>query len=215
MPEKNENLHGNVPDQSPVALILIDIINDLEFPSGEALLKNALPAAGKLRKLRDRAKKANIPVVYVNDNFGKWRSDFRRLLGHVLEDGVRGQPIAELLRPDEEDYFVLKAKHSGFYHTQLDLLIEYLGVKTLVITGLTTDICVLFTAADAYMRDLHIVIPPDCVAAASLDAHDFALNHMENVLDAKLIESDDIDFGRLVRPTSTQSPEGKVSGSSG
>src|SRR5688500_2878062 len=98
MPAKNENLHGNVPDESPVALVLIDVINDLEFESGGALLKNALPAARNLKTLKARAKQAGVPVIYINDNFGKWRSDFRRLLGHVLEDGVRGQPIAELLR---------------------------------------------------------------------------------------------------------------------
>lgn len=216
MPEKNKNLHGNVPDESPVALILIDVINDLEFENGSALLKNAIPAAKKLSALKERAKAAGIPVVFVNDNFGKWRSDFRLLLGHVLEDGVRGQPIAELLRPDKEDYFVLKAKHSGFYHTQLDLLIEYLRVKTLVITGLTTDICVLFTAADAYMRDLHIVVPPDCVAAADSRDHEHALEHMQRVLDVQLIESDKIDFEKLAdRSGSGHNPDGNVSGGSG
>jgi nicotinamidase-related amidase len=197
MPGKNESLHGNVPDQSPVALVLIDVINDLEFEGGADLLENALSAAHKLAELKTRAKREKIPVIYVNDNFGKWRSDFRRQLGHVLEEGVRGQPIAELLRPDSDDYFVLKAKHSGFYHTQLDLLIEYLGVNTVILTGLTTDICVLFTAADAYMRDLHIVVPPDCVAAARTEDHDYALRHMQNVLDVQATNSDAIDIRAL------------------
>ena len=152
MPAKNNDLHGNVPDQCSAALILIDVINDMEFENGEALLKNALPAAKKLAALKRRAKDAGIPVIYVNDNFGKWRSDFRQQLGHVLNDGVRGQRIAEILRPDEDDYFVLKAKHSGFYHTQLDLLIDYLRVRTVVLAGFATDMCVLFTASDAYLR---------------------------------------------------------------
>src|SRR5207253_10384277 len=89
-----------------------------------------------------RARKAGVPVIYVNDNFGKWRSDFRQQLSHVLEDGVRGEPIAKLLRPRRQDYFVLKAKHSGFYHTQLDLLIDYLQVRTVVLAGFATDMCV-------------------------------------------------------------------------
>ncbi|HEX6159625.1 MAG TPA: isochorismatase family cysteine hydrolase, partial [Thermoanaerobaculia bacterium] len=182
MRSKNEDLHGNVPDQCSVALILIDVINDMEFNSGAELLANALPAARKLADLRRRARKAGVPVIYVNDNFGKWRSDFRRQLGHVLEDGVRGQPIAELLRPDEKDYFVLKAKHSGFYRTQLDLLIDYLKVKTLVLTGFTTDICVLFTASDAYMRDLELIVATDCVAATRTEDHERALEHMVRVL---------------------------------
>jgi nicotinamidase-related amidase len=198
MPAKNDDLHGNVPDQCAVALILIDVINDMEFSAGEALLKNALPAARALAKLKRRAKDAGVPVIYVNDNFGKWRSDFRQQLGHVLEDGVRGEPIAKLLRPDEQDYFVLKAKHSGFYHTQLDLLIDYLEVRTVVLAGFVTDMCVLFTAADAYLRDLDIIVPPDCSASETMENHRGALDHMSRVLHVKTIPSTDIDFSELL-----------------
>jgi nicotinamidase-related amidase len=204
MPEKNDDLHGNVPDQCSVALILIDVINDMEFESGEALFKNALPAAKKLAALKRRAKKAGVPVIYVNDNFGKWRSDFRQQLGHVLEDGVRGQQIAELLRPDEEDYFVLKAKHSGFYHTQLDLLIDYLKVQTVVITGFATDMCVLFTASDAYMRDLEIIVPPDCAASASMEEHEQAIRHMTRALQVQPTLSRDVDFVSLKKGTAKE-----------
>jgi nicotinamidase-related amidase len=197
MPAKNQDLHGNVPDQCTVALIMIDVINDMEFESGEALFQNALPAAKNLAQLRRRARDAGVPVIYVNDNFGRWRSDFRQQLGHVLEDGVRGEPIGKLLRPEEDDYFVLKAKHSGFYHTQLDLLIDYLQVKTIVLGGFTTDICVLFTASDAYMRDLDIIVPPDCSASASTRHHQSALEHMSRVLKVKTIQSEEIDFIEL------------------
>jgi nicotinamidase-related amidase len=198
MPAKNKDLHGNVPDESSVALLLIDVINDMEFENGEALLRNALPASRKLSELRRRARNAGVPVIYINDNFGRWRSDFRQQLGHVLEDGVRGEPIAKLLRPDEEDYFVLKAKHSGFYHTQLDLLIDYLQVRTIILAGFTTDICVLFTASDAYMRDLDIIVPPDCSAAASMKDHETALEHMSRVLKVKTTPSAEIDFTELL-----------------
>jgi nicotinamidase-related amidase len=198
MPARNQDLHGNVPDQCTVALILIDVINDMEFGSGEALLKNALPAARKLSQLIRRARDAGVPIIYVNDNFGKWRSDFRQQLGHVLEDGVRGEPIAKLLRPEEEDYFVLKAKHSGFYHTQLDLLIDYLQVKTIVLAGFQTDICVLFTASDGYLRDLEIIVPSDCSAAASAEHHERGLEHMSRVLHAKTTPSGEIDFSELL-----------------
>jgi nicotinamidase-related amidase len=202
MPTKNSDLHGNVPDQCSVALVLIDVINDMEFDTGPALFENALPAAKKLAKLKRRARDAGVPAIYVNDNFGKWRSDFGQQLGHVLEDGVRGEPIAKLLRPDEEDYFVLKAKHSGFYHTQLDLLVNYLEVRTIVIAGFTTDICVLFTASDAYLRDLEIVIPPDCSAADSVEHHEGALEHMKRVLHVKAIPSTGINFTKLLQSTS-------------
>ena len=198
MPAKNEDLHGNVPDQCAVALILIDVINDMEFDDGDALFRNALPAAKALSELKERAKKAGVPVIYFNDNFGKWRSDFRQQLGHVLEDGVRGEPIARLLRPDNDDYFVLKAKHSGFYHTQLDLLIDYLKARTVILGGFATDMCVLFTASDAYLRDLEIIVPPDCSAAVSQEDHEEALEHMSRVLHVTTIPSDEINLDDLV-----------------
>jgi nicotinamidase-related amidase len=200
-PAKNSDLHGNVPDQCSVALILIDVINDMEFDDGEALFTAAHPAAKNLARLRKRAKDAGVPVIYVNDNFGKWRSDFRQQLGHVLEDGVRGEPIAQLLRPEHNDYFVLKAKHSGFYRSQLDLLIDYLQVRTIVIAGFTTDICVLFTASDAYLRDLEILVPPDCSAAVKSEYHESALDHMRRVLHVKTVLSTEIDFAQLSQKT--------------
>jgi nicotinamidase-related amidase len=212
MPARNQDLHGNVPDQCPVALIMIDVINDMEFESGEALFRNALPAARALANLKRRAADAGVPVIYVNDNFGKWRSDFRQQLDHVLKDGVRGEPIAKLLRPGEEDYFVLKAKHSGFYHTQLDLLIEYLRVKTVVLAGFATDMCVLFTASDAYLRDVEIIVPPDCSAAATVENHQRALDHMSRVLHVNTVQSADIDFTELIHSSADAEQHAAASG---
>src|SRR5438552_16501483 len=108
MPAKNEDLHGNAPDKSDVALLLIDVINDLEFAEGHQLLQNALPMARQIATLKERATREGVPAIYVNDNFGRWRSDFNAQVEHCLKDGVRGQPIAELLRPAKDDYFVLK-----------------------------------------------------------------------------------------------------------
>ena len=198
MPARNDDLHGNVPDESPVALILIDVINDMEFENGDALFRMALPAARKLALLKQRASEAGVAIIYVNDNFGKWRSDFRQQLDHVLNDGCRGEPIAKLLHPEEEDYFVLKAKHSGFYDTQLDLLIDYLHVKTVILAGFATDMCVLFTASDAYLRDLEIIIPPDCSAAETKEHHQQALEHMSRVLHVATPQSTEINFDDLV-----------------
>jgi nicotinamidase-related amidase len=199
MPARNRDLHGNVPDQAPAALLLIDIINDLEFDGGDALLAEALPMAKRLAALVERARRARLPVVYVNDNFGKWRSDFSKLLDHCLHDGVRGQALAELLRPDADDYFVLKPKHSGFFATTLDVLLRYLGVTTVVLTGLTADNCVLFTASDAFLRDYELVIPPDCVASEKADHTRRALEHMQRVLKARLTPSTDLDVEQLTR----------------
>jgi nicotinamidase-related amidase len=200
MPAKNEDLHGNVPDKSNVALLLIDVINDLEFESGEKLLRHALPMAERLAALKRRAKEAGVPVIYVNDNFGKWQSDFKRILEHCLKDDVRGRPIAELLRPeDDDDYFVLKPKHSGFFSTTLDILLDYLGARTLVLTGLTGDICVLFTAHDAYMRDFNLVIPSDCVASNDPAENEYTLRKMADLMDADTRPSAEVDFEELKR----------------
>lgn len=197
MPAKNVDLHGNAPDKSPLALLLIDMINDLEFAGAEQLLEHALPMARRLARFKQRAKAAAIPVIYVNDNFGRWRSDFNAQVEHCLHSGVRGQPIAELLRPEQDDYFILKPKHSGFFSTTLDTLLEYLGAKTLIVTGIAGNTCVLFTANDAYMRDLHLVVPSDCVASNSSPENDYALNQMRQVLKADTRPSDQLSFESL------------------
>ncbi len=180
-----------------MALLLIDWINDLEFASGARLLKRALPAAKATAALRARARRAGVPAIYCNDNFGKWRSDFRSTLRHCLEDGVRGEPIARLLEPDEEDYFVLKPKHSGFHSTSLEVLLAHLGARTLVLTGIAGNFCVLFTAHDAYMRDFRLVVPRDCMASerAADDRH--ALENVAQTCKAEIGPSARIDFARL------------------
>jgi nicotinamidase-related amidase len=181
------------------ALLLIDWINDLEFDEGAKLFPQALAAAKATAALRKRARRAGMPVIYCNDNFGRWRSDFRSLLEHVLGDGVRGQPIAELLLPHEEDYFVLKPKHSGFHSTSLDVLLDYLGVKTLVLTGIAGNFCVLFTAHDAYMRDFRLVVPRDCLASESKTDNRRALEHMATTCKADTRRSAGIDLAKLRR----------------
>jgi nicotinamidase-related amidase len=197
MPNKNEDLHGSAPDKCDVALLLIDIINDLEFPEGDQLLRNALPMARQIANLKRRARQEGIPVTYVNDNFGRWRSDFNTQVEHCLKEGTRGKPIVELLRPDEDDYFVLKPKHSGFFSTTLDTLLEYLEVKALVLTGVAANICVLFTANDAYMRDLHLAVPSDCVASNTGDENQYALDQMRKVLKADTRPSTELVFESL------------------
>jgi nicotinamidase-related amidase len=194
MPAKNEDLHGNVPDKSDVALILIDVINDLDFAEGDQLLHQALPACHRIAALKARAIRARVPVIYVNDNFGRWRSDFNAQVKHCLREGARGKPLVEILRPGEDDYFVLKPKHSGFFSTTLDTLLEYLGAKTVIITGIATNICVLFTANDAYMRDYHLIVPSDCVASNTEQENTYALEQIRSVLKADIRPSTQVRF---------------------
>src|SRR6478672_11903260 len=202
MASKNADLHGNAPDKSRVALLLIDVINDLEFPEGEQLLQFALPMARQIAALKQRAKAAGIPVVYVNDNFGRWRSDFTAQVDHCLHDDVRGKPLAELLKPVEDDYFVLKPKHSGFFSTTLDTLLEYLGTKVVILAGLAANICVLFTANDAYMRDLHLAVPSDCVASNTTEENDYALAQMRKILKADTRPGEQLTLDKFTRTQS-------------
>src|SRR5436305_2359560 len=182
MRAKNRDLHGSAPDKSETALLLIDVINDLNFPEANQLLRYARPMAKKLLRLKKRAKKAGVPVIYVNDNFGRWRSDFRRQVVHCLRESSRGHEIVALLRPDEDDYFVLKPKHSGFFSTTLETLLRYLGSKKLILTGIAGNFCVLFTANDAYMRVYDLIIPPDWTSSNTAEANRPALGLMKTFL---------------------------------
>ena len=196
-PARNPDLGGNVPDESPVVVIVIDVINDLEWPGGEKIEAAALKMAEQLAPLLDRARHAGVPVIYANDNFGKWRSDFRVLLEHCIDDDVRGREVAGMLRPTADDYFVLKPKHSGFFATTLDTLLKYLRARTLVLAGLTTDSCILATAIDADMRDYDVVVAKDCVAALSPARNKRALEQLTETLDVRTVLGADIDFDEL------------------
>jgi len=199
---RDEDLHGNAPDKSVAALLIVDVINDLEFPEGEQLFEHALPMAHKLLALKERATRAQIPVIYANDNFGHWQSNFHTQVAHCLYDGVRGQPITEILAPTEADYFVLKPKHSAFFSTTLDTLLEYLHVEILIITGVAANICVFFTANDAYMRDYQIIVPSDCVASNTEEETTLALRQMRQILKANTQPSTELDLERLARTPS-------------
>ena len=202
MPVQNEDLHGNAPDQSPVALLLIDMINDLEFPGGENIAKPAAAAAERIAALKKQARARNIPVIYANGNFGKWRSDFREVVKHCLEDGVRGQRVVELLRPERDDYFVLKPKHSAFYATTLATLLEHLGTRHLILTGLTADQCVMFTASDAHMRDYTVNVPADCVTSHEAVDTKQALRYLQRVLHADVTPSTELDLDAIMSTAS-------------
>jgi nicotinamidase-related amidase len=199
VPANNEDLHGSVPENSPVALLLIDVINDMEFEGAEALVEQAVPMAHRIAELKRGAKQAGIPAIYVNDNFGRWQSDFRRVVAHCLEDGVRGEEVVRLLEPEDDDYFVLKPKHSAFYATTLDTLLTYLGVRSVILTGVAGNICILFSANDAYMRDLNVFVPADCVASNTAEENQHALEQMRKVLKADITGSTELDLAAIRR----------------
>jgi nicotinamidase-related amidase len=182
VPAKNQDLHGSAPDKSDVALLIVDVINDLDFAEADQLMRFVPAMSKKLAALKQRAKRAGIPVIYVNDNFGRWRSDFRKQVDHCAKG--KAHDMVERLRPDEDDYFVLKPKHSGFFSTTLETLLRYLGVKELIVTGIAGTYCVLFTANDAYMRDYSLAVPRDCCISNTREENNQALILMRKYLRA-------------------------------
>jgi nicotinamidase-related amidase len=171
------------------ALLLVDVVNDFEFDGAERMLPGALRAARRIAGLKQRTAARGIPAVYANDNYGRWRSDFAEQVRRCLEEGVRGRPLVEMLRPGPRDYFVLKPLHSAFYGTPLHILLRNLKVTRLIVTGFATDNCVLFTASDAYLRGFELVVPRDCVAAETGTRSRLALSHMRRVLKARTVLS--------------------------
>jgi nicotinamidase-related amidase len=209
MNAEHSDLHGNAPDSSPVALMVIDMINDLEFPGGEKILESAVAVADRISALKARARAARIPVIYANDNFGRWRSDFNAVIEHCLHNPVRGRPLVQRLRPEKEDYFVLKPKHSAFFATTLETLLEYLECERLILTGITGDICVLFTASDAYLRDYELYVPRDCLASISDEENERAIDYMKRVHHADVSVSEDLDLEALRRGAVEESQAGQ------
>lgn len=197
MARASHDLHGSAPDKSGAALLLIDVINAFDFPEGDQLLELAQPVGKNIAQLKKRAKAAGIPCVYVNDNFGKWQSDFKKLVARCTAEDAKGKEFVKLLVPDDADYFVLKPKHSGFYSTTLDLLLTHLNAKNLILTGIAGNNCVLFTANDAYMRDFKVFVPEDCVVSNTEEENRYALKQMETVLKADTSPSHQLDLKAL------------------
>lgn len=196
---KNADLHGSAPHSSRVALVLIDVINAMSFPNGDALARHALPAARAIAALKRRARAADVPVIYANDNYGRWRSDFRATLAAARAPDAPGREVAALLAPDDDDYFVLKPKHSAFYASSLELLLSYFGAECIVLAGFAGDICVRFTAQDAFLRDLEIIVASDGTASEDPRSNRAALTYMRQQLKAKVSVARSIDLGRLRR----------------
>jgi nicotinamidase-related amidase len=185
------------PSPVPVALLLIDALTTFQFPDGDAILQEALLMRDALIRLKARARRASIPVLYVNDNFGDWRSEKEVLMGRCME--AKGGDFVRPLLPDSEDYFVLKPMHSAFYMTPLEVLLQHLQVETLILTGLTSNSCITATTHDANMRGFNIYIPPDCSCARNAQEHEQALRQLEAMTAANLTRSTSLKLPNLVR----------------
>jgi nicotinamidase-related amidase len=165
----------DAPDAERAALLIIDMINPLDFPGADAMRTQALPAARAIARLKKRMKADGSPVVYVNDNFTHWLNDFRELVAICSQPDAPGAPLARALAPEHDDYLVRKPKHSGFYAPPLEVLLAQLEVRRVVVTGIAGDGCVLATALDAHMRDFEVAVPSDCCASMTRERNTRAL----------------------------------------
>ena len=181
---------------SRTALLLIDVINLFDFPGGARFARACFSAARRIARLRDRARAGAVPVIYVNDNFGRWRSDFKTLVAACSEPDRAGSAIAELLKPAPKDFFVLKPHLSGFHETPLHMLLQSGGVETVVLTGFAADACILFTAADAHMNDYRVVVPSDCTATEQRRERSHVLAKMRKFLKAHTASSTHVRLRR-------------------
>lgn len=161
------------------ALLIIDMINCWDFPDADKLLPGAASIAPRIAALKTRCRRDGVPVIYANDNRGRWRSDFPALVEEALRRGGLGSNIAAALKPEADDYFVLKPKQSAFFGTPLELLLQHLKAHRLILTGVASDQCVLVTATEAGMRDLSVVVPRDCVASQSKMRNMLVLRQLE------------------------------------
>lgn len=185
------------------ALLIIDVINDLNFRGGAQVLPWARKLAAQLARFRARVA-GRIPIIYANDNFGHWRASFEDVYRHSTRPSARGREIGRKLKPAASDYFILKPRHSAFHATSLEPLLEDLGVRRLILSGIATNLCVLMTAHDAHMRRMPLMVLSDCCAAESDFDHDVALSHLQRFCDATICRSDDVRLSRLSRRSRTR-----------
>lgn len=184
-------------DTSPLVLLLVDVINPLDFPESTRLEKSALHMASRIAALKHRLAAQQVVTVYANDHYGAWHSEFRDVKAQCAQKGGVAAELVRLLAPQEQDYVILKPRHSAFYGTPLDLLLDHLGCQRLIIAGLSTDMCVQMSAGDAYLRGFGLWVPQDCAAAETPERHDHALAYMQRVFKADVRPSTDWQAHRL------------------
>src|SRR5699024_7259927 len=165
------------------AVLFIDLINDFHFDRGERLITHTKDILPHIKRLKQFAKNHSLPIIYINDHFGLWQAGPRELVDYCTND--RSQTIINHITPGESDYFLIKPHHSAFYQTPLESLLNDLGITQLILAGVAGDICVLFTAQDAYTFGYHLFIPENCIASNERRGNDYALYLMRSVMKAK------------------------------
>jgi nicotinamidase-related amidase len=169
------------------ALLIIDMINNFKFKHGEVLADEAKQVSENIFSLKKKMQKKKRPIIYINDHYKLWQADFQKISEKCTNELSR--PIIEQLYPDDTDFFLIKPMHSAFYGTALNMLLDNLEVQHLILTGIAGNICVLFSANDAYMRGYKLSVPSDCIASNDKHDNEYALRMMKNVLQADIGDS--------------------------
>jgi nicotinamidase-related amidase len=175
------------------ALVVIDMINTYDHEDAEPLRRSAEQVVPVLAGLMKTAREAGAPVIYVNDNFGDWRSDSRALVDSAL-NGEHAS-LVEPLVPDDKAMFVVKARHSIFYETPLEYLLRQEGIEELVLTGQVTEQCIVYSALDAHIRHFPVVVPRDAVAHIHEALAEASLKMMDVNMEAEVCDAADVRFG--------------------
>ena len=176
----------NPSDNESYALLVTDMLNDfvnkgatLEVPMARTIIRN-------IKKEINKARKRHIPIIYCCDAHKDNDPEFKLWPRHAVK-GTAGADVIEQLKPQKEDYVISKTYYSCFYKTSLDKLLKKLGTTHLILTGVVTNICILYTTAEAYMRGYKVTIPKNCVAALTKNEHQFALQQMQRVFHAEIV----------------------------
>lgn len=164
------------------AVLFIDLINDFHFDRGDKLVTHTEEIVPHILKLKDFAVSNSLPIIYVNDHFGLWQAGSQQLIDHCTNE--RSKNVINAIKPNKEDYFLIKPQHSAFYQTPLESLLTDLGKTNLIVSGVAGDICILFTAKDAYTYQYSLHIPENCIASNEKQGNDYALYIMRSVMKA-------------------------------
>jgi len=167
-------------DLSNTAVLFVDVINDFDFDGGDKLLANTKEILPNMVKLKKFAVDNDLPIIYVNDHYGIWQADFNKITAYCTND--RDHDVIEAIKPTENDYFLIKPRHSAFFQTPLQSLLDDLKKTNLIISGIAGDICVLFTAKDAYMYKFNMHVPKNCMVSEEEETNKYALYLMKTVM---------------------------------
>ena len=171
------------------ALVVIDMLTAYDFEDADALAESAEEAVPNIAKLVERARDEDVPVIYVNDNYGDWNSSADELVERALEG--RRPDLIEPIKPPEGAKFVIKARHSAFYGTPLEYLLRTEGIDRIVATGQATEQCILYSVLDAYVREIEVAVPRDAVAHIHKELADASFRMMESNMGADVTPSAD------------------------